>query len=196
MIETLIAIGIFTIVGTAIYFSYSNILDIVLKTKLRSAMVTIIESEIEIVRNIPYPDVGVQGGAPSGNLNPQKVIIYGGAKFNVKTTVRNIDDQFDGMVGGSPNDLIPADYKLIEIEVSCVVSCPIAPIRMTTTTAPKNLERATKNGSLFIKVFDASGQPVSGANVSIINNLTNPPININDTTNTSGRLDFVEISPS
>lgn len=196
LIETLIAVAIFAIVGTAIYFSYSNVLDIILKSKLRSAMIAVIENEVETIRNIPYPDVGVQGGAPSGNLKPQKTILYGGTEFNVKTTIRNVDDQFDGVVGGSPNDLIPADYKLVEVEVSCVASCPISSIRMTTFTAPKNLERATKKGSLFINVFDASGQPVSGANVSIINNLTNPPINLNDTTNTSGSLNFVEIATS
>ena len=196
LIETLIAIAIFAIVGTAIYFSYSNVLDIVVKSKLRSAMIAVMESEIEIVRNIPYPDVGVQGGAPSGNLKSQKIILYEGIEFNVNTTVRNVDDPFDGLVGGSPSDLIPGDYKLVEIEVSCVTSCLVSPIKATTTTAPKNLERATKDGSLFISVFDASGQPVSGANVSVVNSLINPPININDTTNVSGSLDFVQIATS
>lgn len=196
MVEVIIAIGIFSIVGIGIYFSYSDVIGIVLKAKLRSSMIAVVESEIEIARNVPYPDVGLQGGAPSGNLQPQKIVLYGGSKFNVVTTVRNIDDSFDGTVDGNPNDTIPADYKLVEVEVSCVSSCSVTPIKMTTTIAPNNLERLTKNGSLFINVFDASGEPVSGADISITNNLVDPPINVNDVTNTSGSLNFVEIATS
>lgn len=196
LIEVIIAIGIFSIVGMGIYFSYSDVIGIVLKAKLRSSMIAVVESEIEIARNVPYPDVGLQSGVPSGNLQSQKVVMYGGSKFNVVTTVRNIDDSFDGTIGGNPNDTIPADYKLIEVGVSCVSSCSVTPIKMTTTIAPNNLERLTKNGSLFLNVFDASGEPVSGANVSIINNLVNPPINVSDVTNTSGSLNFVEIATS
>src|SRR3989344_7917656 len=96
LIESLIAIAIFAIVGTAIYYSYSNILDIVLRARLRSSMITVAENEIEIARNISYPDVGLESGAPSGKIIPNKVLNYKGASFIVKTTVRNIDDSFDG----------------------------------------------------------------------------------------------------
>lgn len=183
-------------IGVAIYFSYSNLLDSILIDKTRSSAMSILENEIETVRNVPYPDVGVQGGAPSGNLKPEKTVSYGGADFKVKTYVKNIDDPFDGTIDGSPKDIIPLDYKLVQVEVSCLSKCTMAPISMMTTSAPKNLEKATKNGALFIKVFDASGLPVSGANVSIVNNLVIPNININDITNASGSLDFIDIATS
>ncbi len=196
LIESIIAIGIFAVIGLAVYFSYSNILDVTVRAELRSTMVAVIENEMEIVRNAPYPDIGLRSGSPSGNLIPEKIVIYGGSSFVVKTVIRNIDDPFDGIVGGTPNDTIPADYKLVEIEASCREPCPMGPVRMTGTVAPKNLERATKDGSLFISVFDASGLPVSGANVSIVNGSVNPPININDTTNADGQLNFVSIATS
>lgn len=196
LIESLIAIGIFAVIGLAVYFSYSNILDVTLRAELRSTMIAVIENELEIVRNVPYPDVGLVGGSPSGNLIPEKIIVYGGSSFIVKTAIRNIDDPFDGTVGGTPNDSIPADYKLVEVEVSCQTPCPMGPVRMTATVAPKNLERATKDGSLFISVFDASGSPISGANVSVVNNSVSPPVNVNDTTNTDGQLNFVSIATS
>lgn len=156
----------------------------------------ILENEIEIARNIPYPDIGVQGGVPSGNLKQEKDVSYGGAVFKVRTFVKNIDDPFDGTINGSPADLIPADYKLVQIEVSCASGCRMAPINMMTTIAPKNLEKATKNGSLFINIFDASGTSVSGANVSIVNNQVSPAINLNDTTDINGSLNFVDIATS
>jgi len=196
LIESLIAIAIFAVIGTAIYYSYSNILDVVLRARLRYSMIAVAENEIEIARNIPYPDVGLQSGAPSGNIIPQKVLNYKGASFVVKTTVRNVDDSFDGVLGGNPADVIPADYKLIEVEVSCFNICSVNPIILTTTIAPVNIEKQTKKGSLFITVFNASGEPLNGANVSIVNNSVVPPININDTTNVSGSLNFVEIATS
>lgn len=159
-------------------------------------MVAVAENEIETARNIPYPDVGLQGGAPSGNIIPNKVVDYKGASFSVKITVRNVDDSFDGTLGGNPSDLIPGDYKLVEVEVSCIDSCPVNPLILTTTVAPVNIEKETKKGSLFINVFNASGEPLSGANVSVINNSVVPPININDTTDLSGSLNFVEIATS
>jgi len=196
LIESLIAIAIFAIVGTAIYYSYSNILDIVLRARLRSSMITVAENEIEIARNISYPDVGLESGAPSGNIIPNKVLNYKGASFIVKTTVRNIDDSFDGTLGGNPTDTIPADYKLIEVEVSCSDVCLVSPIILTTTIAPVNIEKQTKKGSLFITVFNASGKPLSGADISIVNNSVVPSININDITNVSGSLNFIEIATS
>lgn len=195
LIETLIAVAIFMVVGFAIYSSYSTVLDIVIRSRFRSTAISILENEIEMIRNIPYPDVGVQGGAPSGNLQSEKTVTIGSTVFVVKTTVRNIDDSFDGTLEGNPNDTVPADYKLVELEASC--DCPgFTPVTMTTTAAPKNLEKPTKNGSLFINVFDASGAPFSGVNVSIVDNSLNPPININDVTNSSGSLNFVDIATS
>ena len=196
LIESLIAIGIFAIIGLAVYFSYSNILDVTIRAELRSTMIAVIENEMEIVRNVPYPDVGLRGGSPSGDLTPEKIVTYGGSSFVVRTTIQNIDDPFDGTVGGTPNDTIPADYKLVEIEASCREPCLMGPVRMTGTVAPKNLERATKDGSLFISVFDASGFSISGANVSVVNSSVSPPININDITNADGQLNFVSIATS
>ncbi|MDP3792186.1 MAG: prepilin-type N-terminal cleavage/methylation domain-containing protein [bacterium] len=196
LVETLIGIVIFMIISTAIYVSYSSLLDTFSIARTRSAAIAVLESEIEIARNIPYPDVGLKGGAPSGNLAPEKTVSFGGASFLVKTSVKNIDDVFDGILGGSPADAIPADYKLVEIEVSCASSCRMSPVKMTTTVAPKNLEKATKNGSLFVTALNASGEPVGGANVSIADSSLNPAININDTTNSSGSLNFVDIATS
>lgn len=194
--ETLIAIGIFSLISLSIYFSYSNILDTILASQFDLSALSVYENEIEAIRNMPYQDVGIQGGAPAGKLLAQKTVTQGGVPFTVKTTVRNVDDPFDGTIGGSPNDLAPADYRLVELEISCLDCGQYAPIKVTTTVAPKNLESSTKNGALFINVFDASGQPVSQANVSIINNSVSPAININEVTNVNGSFQLVDIATS
>jgi hypothetical protein len=109
--------------------------------------------------------------------------------------VRSIDDPFDGTIGGSPNDTSPADYKLVEMEIICLSLNNFTPVIVTTTSAPKKLETASTNGALFVRVFDADGQPLSGAEVHIENASSSPPITIDDTTNINGILQLVDVPP-
>ena len=197
LIETLIGITIFAILATFTYSAYSNITNIISQIKLRSQAISILNNEIEIMRNIPYQDIGIQGGSPSGIILAEQTIYFGNIPFLLKTTIRNIDDPFDGIIGGSPNDMTPADYKFVELEISSPSrSYYYKPVKLATTFAPKNLETATNNGALFVNVFDAFGQPVKNANVSIINNQLNPLISINDSTNNDGILQLVDIPTS
>ena len=196
LIETIIGLAVFAIVSVSIYTSYSNIIDILIAAQSNFAAIAVASNEIEVVRNIPYPDVGLNGGSPQGSLKPLKTVIFDGAPFTVTTSVKNIDDPFDGTINSNPKDLIPADYKIVEIYVNCSSCAKFSPVKVSTIVAPRSLEKATRNGALFINVTDASGNPVVGANVSIINNTLVPPININDITNVSGSLNFVDIATS
>ena len=197
LVEVIIGITLMLGIGYGIYLVTSNILEVVARNEWRSQAVSVIENEIELARNLNYMDVGVEGGSPAGKLKAEKTISFGGLEFKLLTTVRNIDDPFDGTQGGDPNDTAPADYKLVEFEVECL-SCPtsFSPIIMTTTVAPKSLETTTNNGSLFINVFNASGLPISGADLQVINSTTNPTITINDQTNANGVLQLVDIPTS
>lgn len=196
LFEVIVGLAVFAVVGTAIYVSYNNVLQIIITSQANSVATAVVNNELEIIRNIPYPDVGLRGGSPAGSLEPTKTVWFGNLPFTVETTVRNVDDPFDGTVTSIPPDLIPADYKLVEIAVSCA-NCPqFKSLTTTTTVATRGLEKATRNGALFIKVFDAFGQAVAGAQVSVKNSAVIPLIDINDITNASGSLNFVDIATS
>lgn len=197
LIETVVAIGLFLILIYGIYLSYANILESLTHAQLRVDATSLIEDELEVVRNMPYQDVGIQGGYPSGKLQAQKNIVLGGVVFTLSTTVRSIDDPFDGLAGGAPNDTAPADYKLVEIETRCDFCPGFVPVVMTGQVSPRGgLETTTNNGSLFVNVFDAFGEPVSGATVHVVNTALNPTIDITDVTNLSGVLQLVDIPTS
>ena len=196
LIETLLAIGIFTIIALGIYFSYSNILDVIISSQAGIVSISVIDNELEIIRNMKYEDVGILGGSPAGLLQAEKTVQQSGATFLVKTFVRNIDDPFDGTIGGAPNDLAPADYKLVEIDLSCPLCPRFNPRIITTRVAPLNLEGSTENGALFINVFDSAGEPISGANIHIVNDSVSPTININDITGVNGSLQLIDIATS
>lgn len=196
MVETLVALGLFSLMGYVIYFSYSNVLDAMVDNQLRTQAINLLNNEVEVVRNMPYSDIGINGGYPIGKIQQQKNVSDGVNNFIIKAFVRNFDDPFDGTAGGNPNDTAPADYKIVEFEISCS-NCPhFNPLTTTTTVAPKGLESSSKNGSLFVNVFDASGEPISGADVSVTNNIVNPNITISDTTNINGILQLIDIPTS
>lgn len=194
-VELIVGTAVFLVIVVAVYNSYIAVFDVVRASRAKIEAVHLINEQLEIVRNLPYADVGVQGSIPNGVLLHSQTIVRDAYSYIVTLTVRNVDDPFDGLLGESPNDLSPADYKLVEIELTCVECKNFTPMTVTTRVAPKNLETASTNGALFVRVFDANGNPVSGANVRIENNSATPPIVIEDVTNVSGVLQIVDAPP-
>ncbi len=186
-------IALFLILAISMYGAYTGLLNAVQNSRLKISAIALANEQFEIVRNLPYSDVGIAGGLPSGKIVQNKTVSRDGANFNVKTTIRNIDDPFDGTIGGSPNDLSPADYKLVELEISCALCQNFSPLYFNTHVGPKNLESSSTNGALFVQVFDANGQPVPQADVHIENSQAG--FSIDDTTNNSGLLQIIDAPP-
>ncbi|MFH0856909.1 MAG: prepilin-type N-terminal cleavage/methylation domain-containing protein [bacterium] len=195
LVECLVSIAVFATIAACVYQGYIKILNAVNVSHLKISAIALGNEQLEIIRNLPYADVGLVNGIPSGKIPHEKNITRDGVLFKVIATIRNTDDPFDGLAGGTPNDLSPADYKLISLEISCPANENFQPINFTTFSAPKNLETASTNGALFIRVFDANGQPVQGASIHIENNKSDPIIIIDDSSNNDGMLQVVDALP-
>lgn len=194
--ETVVGAAVFLIVALAVYQGYVAIVATYRTAQIKLVAAEIAQEEIELMRNMPYGEVGLAGGIPSGVLEPVSQLTRDGIPFEVRRYVRNIDDPFDGTLGGTPNDTSPADYKLAELEIVCT-NCPGAEtFRTTARVAPKNLETASANGALFVRAIDGNGLPVAGAAVEITNPDANPPISITDTTDADGWLKVVDVPPA
>jgi len=194
LIEVLIGITFVVILSYLIYMGFINFMKFSTATRIQLQALTLLENELEFIRNLKYEDVGIKDGYPRGVLDPKKIVEYGPYQFEVRTYVKNIDDPFDGTVTSTPKDTAPADYKLVELEIDCL-NCPIKikTQKLTSIVAPKTLEVTTNNGSLFLQVFDAFGKPIYGANVLVINNKIDPSIRIEDYTNVDGLLQLIDI---
>lgn len=196
LIETLVASAIFVVFSIAIYRLYSTVFTLSSRIRTKTVMTEIAGEQFEFIRNLAYGTVGTVGGIPSGIVTPVQTITRNGSAFTVTTTIRNIDDPADGTLGGTPNDLSPADKKLVEIEVTCAVCKEAASIVYTSVVAPKNLETENGNGALVIRAIDANGQPVPDAQVQIVNTALTPSVTINDVTGATGVLTIVDAPPS
>ncbi len=196
LIEVLMATTIFLIISVGVYAGFVSILKTMNLIRIKGIMTNIANEQFEIARNLSYSNVGTVAGIPAGVIPQSQTIVIDGKSFVVETVVRNVDEPFDGTIQLG-NDLSPADMKIIETTITCP-ACGVvsAPISFTTKIAPKNLETASTNGAIVVKVFDASGVPVSEADVNIINTSINPTVNLNDQTDVNGILTIVDAPPS
>lgn len=192
LIEVLIGTAIFLLFALGIYGTISLTFKSVYQGRLMTLESSILDQQLEVVRNIPYEQVGEVSGIPTGVFPHTQTLAKNGVSFTLTTTVRNVDDPYDGTLGGSPNDTAPADYKLVELSVVCTDCGQQKPITLDTRIAPKGLEGASQNGALFINVFDANGLPVVGADVHITSASTTPPLTIDDVTDNEGNYHLID----
>lgn len=194
LIETVIGVALFALVALMLSTTYSRVFITVRSAQARVNAVALVNEQMEIARNLPYSNIGTVSGVPLGVLLSVQTLTRGGMTFVATTTVRNIDLPFDGVAGGSPNDLSPADNKLVEVEINCTSCKNFRPMTLTTSIGPKDLEASSTNGSLFILALDQTGLGIQNADVHIWSNTTTP-IDIHDITSTSGTYQLVDAPP-
>ncbi|MEI6238132.1 MAG: prepilin-type N-terminal cleavage/methylation domain-containing protein [bacterium] len=195
LVEVVVGAFIFALIAVSVYSGYSRLLMGATLLRAKTAAIDLANEEFEIIRNMSYSEVGIPGGIPNGLVPHIQTLTRGGTNFVLTTTIRNYDDPYDSLAGGTPKDLSPADSKVVEVSIACPTCKDFTPLEMTTKVAPKSLESASNNGTLFVKVFDASGNPLQGANVHVENNTKTPKILIDDTTDNDGMLEIIDAPP-
>lgn len=195
LIEILVGSAVFLLVALSSYKASGVLMDAVIASQAKIAATSVANERFEIMRNMPYSDVGIVGGLPVGKIIRNQTIVQDNYSFDIITTIRSVDDTFDGTIEGTPTDTSPADYKLADLDITCSNCKIFSPLKFTTLVAPHALETASTNGALFIQIFDASGIPISGASVHIVNTETNPDTIIDETSDNSGWIKIVDAPP-
>lgn len=195
LIETLVGSVVFALIAVSAYQAFSSLMGAVLSSRAKIAAAALANEQFEIIRNLSYDDVGIVNGLPDGKIPREQNILRDGYSFEVLTTIRNIDDVFDGTIGGAPGDLSPADYRSVDLDITCENCKNLPLLKFTTLVAPYALETASTNGALFVQVIDAEGAPVPGASVNISNTQANPDIIINEITDNEGWLRIIDAPP-
>jgi prepilin-type N-terminal cleavage/methylation domain-containing protein len=186
LLEIVVSLAIFVIFALGIYGSIQLSFSLVYQSRIRIIGTALLNEQMEIVRNIAFEDVGIKNGSPSGIFDYVTTTNRNGMIFQVTKTIRNIDDPFDGVIGGEPEDTTPADYKFVQIDVRCISCGQVEDMSMYTYVAPKYLEGNPDHGALFVRVIDAYGNPVPEATVHIVATSTNPTYDFFDVTDTNG----------
>ncbi len=195
LIETLVGSVIFVVIALSAYKAFGVLMDAVTISQAKLSATTLANEKFEIIRNLPYTDVGIVAGLPVGKIQRNQTAVRDNYSFDIQTTIRSVDNPFDGTIGGNPSDTSPADYKLIDLDLTCSNCKTLTPLSFTTLVAPHSLETASANGALFIRVFDASGIPIPSVSVHIVNTQTNPDTVIDETTDNAGWIKIVDAPP-
>jgi hypothetical protein len=185
-IEIVVVLGILGTLIAAIFTLVSTSYQTISFTKARTSALHIAEERMEVLRNMPYMELGTVGGIPAGEIEQTVDVVRNGQKYEVKTDIVFVDDGFDGY---SPDDLLPTDYKRARIEVNWggVASSSRNPIVLVSDISPNGIETSEGGGTLMVTVFNANVEPVSDVEVSIFANL-DPQINITMNTDDTGRV--------
>lgn len=177
MIISILSLGIFNLIILSLRISTEN--------QYHVEAINIANQKMERIRNMPYDDVGLISGIPSGLIPPEEIVIQKGT-YTVNTYITFFDDPFDGEAGSSNPDTIPVDYKIATIKVSWQSKYGAKNLKIFSKIIPRTEETTAGYGLLKLSVVDANGQPVCGANVNIIDDAAG--INVTNPTNSSGLL--------
>jgi len=188
LVEVLISVGFFSIVAIAIYGGFSQLMRGISILEIKNGAVNLASERIEVTRSLNYDDVGLIDGAPAGVLVGEEIFSSNGIDFTVKTTVRSVDDEYDGLLGGDPEDDNPNDYKFVQFDIYCTDCIYQDVMSFYTTISPQNSSAGSDGGgAIFVKVLDSYGNPIQGAEVSIYSNASTT-IDIDDVTDVDGQL--------
>jgi len=186
LIEVLIDIAVISLVITGVFSAFSGAYQSVKASKSKITAVSIANEKMEIIRNLPYDDVGTtENTYPPGLIPSDQEIQRNNINFTVHTVINYVDDPSDGTINTSPQDTYPYDYKKVEVRVrreNAGVDLAI----LTTNIAAKAAETATNTGILYLCVVDALSQPVAQATLNITNDDLSPALSLEFETDDNG----------
>lgn len=119
LLETLVGSAIFLLIALSAYKAFGVLMDAISSSQAKTAATALANEKLEIVRNLSYDDVGIVAGLPAGKIARTENVTKDGYSFTVQSTIRSIDDPFDGTIEGTPADSSPADYKLVDLDITC-----------------------------------------------------------------------------
>lgn len=195
IIELLVTIAIFAILISGVLGSLAVVGNATKAAREKTILSSLATNYLEIVRNMPYSQVGTINGNPNGQL-PDFTNAYvqtiNGTTYKIYYEVTYIDDPADGTALAG-TDSYPADYKQVKMSILNNTTAQVTDF--VTNVVPKGLEGTTNQGALQIDVINSQGNPVPGVGITITSPTTTPTIILNRTSDANGQWVEVGLPP-
>jgi hypothetical protein len=171
LVEVLVA-GLVLVVGLiALSQFFASAVGRVLDSDVRSVLHQVAAREMERIRGLPYADVGTTDGHPVGVLAPDEEVTEDITKVHIhREVVYWTDESYDD------EGPYPANYRRVTVLVSAADRPGLSPVEMVS-----NIAGGATGGTLLVKVQDSQGQPVQTAQLTIVNDVLVPPVNVTST---------------
>lgn len=181
--ELVVTIAIFAILLSAVLGTFGALSRASAAANEKITLSSLSTNYLEVVRNMPYSQVGTLLGSPHGNLPDQVdpiIQTINGNKYNIYYKVTYVHDPADSATG-------TPDYK--QVKMSILNSTTNRVTDFLTTVVPQGLISNPNTGALQINVINSQGQPLSGASVTITYPTSSPyTYNLPDISNGSGQV--------
>lgn len=168
LVEVVVSVAIFTIMVMALFNLFNVVYRNIKNNKAILLANGIAQEKLEIVRGMSFDDIKTDTGwLPAGPIPSVTYIEKGGITFTISTDISFVDNPFDGV---GVDDTFPFDYKNVRVKINWrnAVTGNIEEIAMSTFIVPEGLEGLDEDkGGIYISVFNASGGPVSEAEISV-----------------------------
>ncbi len=184
-VELLVTVAVFVLVFGGLMSSVQFALKLISKTKASTGAITLANERVEYIRSLPYASVGTVAGIPSGSIPQHATSTLNGTTYYERILIQYVDSPDDG-IGGSDANGILADYKEVKVEYSWSTQNGTSSLFLLTNIVPPGIESTAGGGTLTVNVFDATVQPIAGAEVHIYNDTTTSTIDVTRNTNMSG----------
>lgn len=99
IIEVLIAVFVVSTAIVGVFGLFALGLRLAGESENRLMAIALANEKMELIRNLPYVDVGTQGGIPDGAILQEESVVRNSVSFLVETDIRYVDDPYDGLVG-------------------------------------------------------------------------------------------------
>ncbi len=186
LIEVIIGIAVFAIITVGVYSSFNALKKATRGAREQTILSSLSSQYLEVVRNMPYDNIGTENGNPNGVLADESDPIVSnieGETYNAYYEITYIDDSADGTILAG-TDVSPNDYKQVKLVVEKMSTSKIT--TYITNVSPQGLEGLSNAGALYLSAIDANGQPIAGANFHIESLNLTPDIILDRTSDSSG----------
>ncbi len=189
LVDVIVASALVLIVFVGIAGAFKSIIQLSYHNKAKLSALSLMNEQMEFIRNFKYDSIGTINGIPSGPIPQIENITLNGVDYTRRVLIKYIDAPQDGL-GINDTNGITADYKKVKIEVSWNSDGGVKKVFSVSNFAPNGIETLSGGGTLVIDVINSLGVPVVGANVHIVNNSLNPIVSVNTFTNIDGQVVF------
>jgi prepilin-type N-terminal cleavage/methylation domain-containing protein len=190
IIEVIVGIAIFAILASATLGMSALLSRNVRVAREKTVLASLASTNLEIVRNMPYSQVGTMVGNPRGILPdlPNAVTqTIGGNRYQIYYRVAYIQDPAETATG-------TPDYKQVKMNIVNTTTNQVT--SFFTTVVPKGIITNPNTGALQVTVINSQGQPVQGANVEILYPTTAPyTFDLHDGADSSGKITEIGLPP-
>lgn len=194
LMETLVAMSILLMALAAFVPLYFAATKHVLDNQAKQTAMSLANQEMERIRNLPYEQVGVEGGNPSGNLVADRDESHSsGSVFHIAIRVWWVDDSFDG-TAAEGNDPAPNDYKRAQVTVTKSGGSDKVLAQVSSIISRQSEEPPASGSNILVRVYLADGvTPVEDAKIEITEG---PSSGLTAWTDQLGQVLFAELNPS